>query len=103
MQFAFLIILIGALGAGILVLASMGFRQWRRRKALARAAHEMGMMFSAKDPFDLTRRYWFFVLRGTARGRRTSSTADTTGGTCGRSTIGLRRATGRGGWCDDTA
>ena len=54
MQFAFLIILIGALGAGILVLASMGFRQWRRRKALARAAHEMGMMFSAKDPFDLT-------------------------------------------------
>lgn len=62
MQFAFLVILIGTLGVGILVLASMGLRQWRRKRALARVAHEMGMKFSAKDPFDMVRRYPSFVL-----------------------------------------
>ncbi len=62
MQYAFLVILMGTLGVGTLVLASMGRRQWRRRKGLARVAHEMGMKFSAKDPFELSRRYPSFVL-----------------------------------------
>jgi hypothetical protein len=61
-QFAFVLILIGALGVGLIALGSMGWRQYRRRSALERVAHEMGMKFSTKDPFDLTRRYPTFVL-----------------------------------------
>ena len=70
MQLAFLIILISTLGAGVLVLGWMGWSQRRRKLALARVAHEMGMMFSAKDPFELTRRYSSFVLASAGHSSR---------------------------------
>jgi len=62
MQFVFLAILIGALAAGVVVLASMGWLQRRRRIRLARVAYGMELRFSARDPFELTRRYSSFVL-----------------------------------------
>jgi hypothetical protein len=61
-QYVFLFILMGMLAVGVVVLAWLGMAQRRRRRLLARAAHEMGLMFSASDPFDLTRRYSDFVL-----------------------------------------
>ncbi len=62
MQFAFPLILIAALGVGVVVLAWMGWSRRRRLLALARIAHETGMRFSPDDPFDLTRHYSGFVL-----------------------------------------
>ena len=62
MQYLFLVILVGALGAGVTVLAWMGVAQRCRRNLLARTAHEMGMKFSPSDPFDLTGRYGDFVV-----------------------------------------
>lgn len=62
MQFAFPLILIVALGAGMVVLAWMGCSRRRRLTALARTAHEMGMRFSPDDPFDLTRHYSGLIL-----------------------------------------
>lgn len=62
MQYLFLVILIGALGAGLVVLTWMGLAQRRRRRLLARAAHQMGLKFSPTDLFDIIRRYPEFVL-----------------------------------------
>lgn len=62
MQLIFLVILIGALAAGVIVLALLGWAQRRRRLKLTRVAHAMGLKFSADDPFDLTNRYRGFVL-----------------------------------------
>jgi len=62
LQVLFLVILIGALGAGLLALAWMGVAQRRRRRRLARVGGRMGLKFSPADPFDLTRRYAGFVL-----------------------------------------
>jgi len=62
LQLAFLGILTLALAAGTAVLFWMGLAQRRRRRSLARTAHEMGMIFSAEDPFDFTRRYGRFTL-----------------------------------------
>ncbi|KPK86481.1 MAG: hypothetical protein AMJ81_01145 [Phycisphaerae bacterium SM23_33] len=69
-QYIFLFILIGALGIGLVVLGLMGLHQRRRRGLMARAAHEMGMKFSAGDPFDLTRRYSAFVLSSAGHSQR---------------------------------
>ncbi len=73
MQYLFLIILIGALGVGLVVLASLGLTQRRRRRRLARAAHEMGLKFSPDDPFDLARRYRDFVLTSAGHSRRAAN------------------------------
>ncbi len=62
MAYLFLIILIGALGASLVVLTWMGLSQRRRRRLLAQAAHEMGMKFSPSDLFDVGQRYEGFVL-----------------------------------------
>ncbi len=62
MQFAFPLILILALAAGVAVLAWMGWSRRHRLNMLSRAAGEMGMRFSPNDPFDLTRHYSRFVL-----------------------------------------
>lgn len=70
MQYIFLVILIGALGIGVVVLALMGLDQTRRRRLMARVAHEMGMKFSAQDPFDLARRYSNFVLSSAGHSQR---------------------------------
>ncbi len=70
MQYAFLIILIGALCGGVSALLWIGWKQRRRRKKMARLAHEMGMKFSPKDPFELSRRYWSFALFSAGHSRR---------------------------------
>ncbi len=62
MQYLFLVILIGALGVGMVVLTWMGLAQRARRRLLARTADEMGLKFSAADLFHLTQRYPGFVL-----------------------------------------
>ena len=62
MQFAFPLILILALGVGIVVLIWMGWSRRRRLKMLSRIAGEMGMRFSANDPFNMARHYSGFVL-----------------------------------------
>ncbi len=62
MQLALLVIMMGTLVLGLLLLARMGWARRRRRRRLARAANEMGMSFSASDPFGLTRRYAAFAL-----------------------------------------
>jgi hypothetical protein len=69
-EYLFLIILIGALGVGLVVLTWLGLAQRRRRRLLARAAHQMGMKFSPADLFDLTRRYGGFVLASAGHSRR---------------------------------
>ena len=58
----FLIIPIAALGAGLVFLGWMGFAQRRRRRRLARAAHQMDLKFSPTDLFEVTHRYGDFVL-----------------------------------------
>lgn len=62
MEYIFLTILFGALGAGITVLAWLGLTQRRRRRRLARFAHETDLRFSADATFDLVGRYGDFVL-----------------------------------------
>ncbi|MCK4624807.1 MAG: BatA domain-containing protein [Phycisphaerae bacterium] len=62
MQFAFPLILILALGVGIVVLIWMGWSRRRRLNMLSRKAGEMGMRFSANDPFDMARRHSGFIL-----------------------------------------
>ena len=70
MEYLFLIILIGALGVGLVVLTWMGLAQRHRRRLLARAAYEMGLKFSAADPFDVAARYRGFVLVPAGHSRR---------------------------------
>ena len=50
-------VLIAILSVAALMRVAMAGARWRRRRALARAAHELGLRFSAEDPFDLPRRY----------------------------------------------
>lgn len=59
---SFLIILLGALLAGLGALGWLARSQRRRRLGLSRSAHEVGMRFSATDIFQLSRRYACFVL-----------------------------------------
>ena len=70
MQYIVLVILIGMLGAGVVVLTWMGFVQRRRRRLLARVADEMEMRFSPDDPFDLTGRYSDFALSSAGHSQR---------------------------------
>ncbi len=70
MQLAFLVILMGTLVAGMVALSALAVGQRRRRRRLARAAHEMGMNFSSVDPFGLTQRYDAFVLTGAGHSPR---------------------------------
>lgn len=55
-------LLIAILAAAIVSIAVMGLCRRRRTKALARKAGEMGMRFSADDPFDVPRRYGNFTV-----------------------------------------
>jgi hypothetical protein len=55
-----ILVLLMAAAVGSFVV--MGLGQRRRRRALARQAHEWGMMFAAEDPFDIPRRYANFGL-----------------------------------------
>jgi len=61
-QYIFLIILLGALGAGLMVLAWLGWTHRRRRRRLARFAHETDLRFAAGESFDLIGRYGDFVV-----------------------------------------
>ena len=69
-QYIFLGILLGALAVGLAVLGWMGFDQRRRRRGLMRAAHRMGLKFSAEDPFQLSQRYPEFVLARAGHSQR---------------------------------
>jgi len=69
-QYALLVILIGALCGGVFALVWMAWNQRRRRKQMARLAHEMGMKFSSQDPFELSRRYSSFALFSAGHSRR---------------------------------
>lgn len=60
-QYILLIILLGALGVGIVVLARLAWSHRRRRRKLARFAHETDLRFSADESFDLIGRYGDFV------------------------------------------
>lgn len=62
MQFIFPLILIGALGLGVIILTWLGLSQRRRGRNLARLAYQIDMRFSASDPFNLVKRYSAFVL-----------------------------------------
>ena len=61
-QDLFVILLIGALGVSVVSLVMMGRRQQRRARAMSRCASELGMKFSAEDPFDVPMLYGRFVL-----------------------------------------
>jgi hypothetical protein len=52
------LLMVAAIGSFVF----MGLGQRRRRRALARQAHQWGMMFAAEDPFDIPRRYAGFGL-----------------------------------------
>lgn len=70
MQIVFLVLLILVLVAAVLAFAIMGALQSRRRAALARTTHEMGLRFAAEDPFDVPGRYGRFALIGAGHSPR---------------------------------
>lgn len=55
-------LLITILAVATLSLIVMGARQWRRQVRLVRAAHDIGLKFSAEDIFDVKQRYAGFEL-----------------------------------------
>lgn len=61
MQSIFLIILLGALCVGLGVLAWLGWTHRRRRRKLARFAHETDLRFASAGAVDLVGRYGDFV------------------------------------------
>lgn len=61
-QFAFELLLIGVLSAAVVFFAVMGLLQTRRKNVLTRKAHEGGMRFSGRDPFNIPCRYRRFAL-----------------------------------------
>ena len=73
MEIVFIVVLIGLLGGAVISFIRMGLRQRRRTNALAREAHEMGLRFSAEDPFDMSRRYGGFDLMNTGHSLRASN------------------------------
>jgi hypothetical protein len=66
----FLVILIGALVAGVCVLGVMGVRRWRRRRMLVRTASSLGLSFSVADRSDLPRRFGRFALLSAGHSQR---------------------------------
>ena len=56
------VLFIAVLAGAIVFFAIMGFRQFRRSRAIARKAYDMGLHFSQSDLFDIARRYGNFVL-----------------------------------------
>jgi len=56
------LLLILSLLAAVIAFTAMGYMQRRRRGRLSVAAHDMGMRFSAEDPFDTPARYADFAL-----------------------------------------
>lgn len=69
-QTILVVLLLAAPVAAAVGFAIGGFLQVRRRDRLARAAHEAGLLFSAEDPFDVTRRYARFAIIGGGHGGR---------------------------------
>jgi len=68
LQTAFTAILIGVLVATVITFAVMRLRQLLRTRSLSRSAQELGMRFSAEDPFDVPRRYADFALMDNGHG-----------------------------------
>lgn len=64
MQTLFILLLVCILVASVISFAVMGLLQYRRAGALARAANEMDLRFSATDPFDVPRRFAEFAILG---------------------------------------
>ena len=62
MQIVFIAILIGVLLVSVCSFAVLGLARHRRVASLARRAHEKGMRFVPRDPFDVPRRYARFEL-----------------------------------------
>jgi len=62
LQTALTAFLIGVLVATVITFAVMRLRQVLRTRSLNRSAQELGMRFSAEDPFDVPRRYADFAL-----------------------------------------
>jgi hypothetical protein len=69
-QLAFLAILVAALAVGLAALAWLGVSQRLRQGRLAMAADQLGLRFSATDPFEISRRYGGFVLAGAGHSPR---------------------------------
>jgi len=60
-QYAFVAVLVGVLLAASVSFTVMGLGKMRRRRRLARDAHESGMKFFPDDPYDVPRRYADFA------------------------------------------
>lgn len=60
--------LIAILSLATLTLLVLAAAQWRRRRRLARLAHELGLNFFSNDPYDLPRRYAAFTLMQAGHG-----------------------------------
>ena len=73
MQNALVMVLVAVLIASTASFVVMGLSQRRRTWRLARRAHEMGMRFSADDPFDVPNRYAAFALIGGGHSPRASN------------------------------
>jgi len=72
-QTIFLIILLGALGVGLVVLAWLGWTHRRRRRKLTRFAHETDLHFAAGESLDLIGRYGDFVAVTAGHSPRTEN------------------------------
>ncbi|MCJ7544716.1 MAG: hypothetical protein MUP47_09185 [Phycisphaerae bacterium] len=80
-QTVLIVLLLAAPVATAVGFAIGGLLQVRRRDRLARAAHEAGLLFSAEDLFDVSRRYArFAVIGGGHGGRATNVTYGRLGG-----------------------
>ena len=67
------VLFIGVLAAAIISFAVMGFRQFRRSRALARKAYDAGLHFTQADLFDVARRYGDFALISRGHSGRASN------------------------------
>ncbi|MFA6133627.1 MAG: hypothetical protein WC869_06385 [Phycisphaerae bacterium] len=68
-----IVVLTAALAGAVVSFGLAGLRQSRRTVALARAAHEEGMLFSAEDLFDVPVRYGGFILTRCGHSQRANN------------------------------
>ena len=61
-QIVFIILFVAVLIVSVICFAIVGLMQVSRTRRLSGQAHQLGMHFSASDPFDLPRRYADFAL-----------------------------------------
>lgn len=74
--YAFVALLVGVLVAAVITFAVMGLADVRRRRRLARAAHQQGRRFFPDDPYDMPRRYAEFALVSSGHSARASHVTD---------------------------